>query len=49
MCEASYSAAKPVLLCEVAALFNQGMALLLKGVASGVDLLGATLHFSELE
>jgi len=32
-----------------AALFNQGAALFLKGVASGVDLLGAPLDCGELE
>jgi hypothetical protein len=35
VCEASYSAAKLVMLHERAALFNQNMALLLKDVSSG--------------
>jgi hypothetical protein len=47
--EADDLAAKPVLLREHAALLNQRSALYLKGVASGVDLVGATLAFGKLE
>ena len=36
------SVAKPVLLCEHAALFNERSALFVKSVATSVDLLGAT-------
>ena len=43
------SVAKPVLLREHAALFNQRSALFLKSVATGVDLLGATVDFGKLE
>jgi hypothetical protein len=49
VCEAGYSAANPVLLRERAPLLNQGAALFVKRIASGVDLLGATFHFSKLE
>jgi hypothetical protein len=47
VCEARYPVTKSVLLRQHATLFNEGAALLFKGLASGVDLFGAILHFSK--
>ena len=48
-CEAGDSTAKPILLREHAALFNQRLSLFFKSVATGVDLPGATLDFGQLK